>query len=88
MSGLKSKEALARSPRRPGTPRERAEPRVRAAPAEVVPGSGEETRRLVRLVLESGDGADDVIDMLLAKGRAADRRAWLEQKGNQAEVIG
>ena len=47
-----------------------------------------ETRRLVRLVLEPGDGADDVIDMLLAKGRAADRRAWLEAKGNQAEVIG
>ena len=47
-----------------------------------------ETRRLVRLTLEPGDGADDVIDMLLAKGRAADRRAWLEQKGNQAEVIG
>ena len=48
MSGLKSKEALARSPRRPGTPRERAEPRMRAAPAEVVAGSGDETRRLVR----------------------------------------
>jgi topoisomerase-4 subunit B len=47
-----------------------------------------ETRRLVRLVLAPEDGADDVIDMLLAKGRAADRRAWLEQKGNQAEVIG
>jgi topoisomerase IV subunit B len=46
-----------------------------------------ETRRLVRLGLEAGDGADDVIDMLLAKGRAADRRAWLESKGNQAEVL-
>jgi topoisomerase-4 subunit B len=41
----------------------------------------------VRLTLEPGDGADAVIDMLLAKGRAADRRAWLEQKGNQAEVL-
>src|ERR1044072_4668802 len=33
-----------------------------------------ETRRLVRLELQSGDGADEIIDMLLAKGRAADRR--------------
>ena len=46
-----------------------------------------ETRRLVRLELQAGDGADAVIDMLLAKGRAADRRAWLEEKGNQAEVL-
>jgi topoisomerase-4 subunit B len=46
-----------------------------------------ETRRLVRLTLEPGDGADAVIDMLLAKGRAADRRAWLESKGNLAEVL-
>ena len=46
-----------------------------------------ETRRLVRLELRSGDGADEIIDMLLAKGRAADRRAWLEEKGNQAEVL-
>ncbi|HXT51610.1 MAG TPA: toprim domain-containing protein, partial [Thermoanaerobaculia bacterium] len=46
-----------------------------------------ETRRLVRLELQTGDGADEIIDMLLAKGRAADRRAWLEEKGNQAEVL-
>jgi topoisomerase-4 subunit B len=46
-----------------------------------------ETRRLVRLELQAGDGADEIIDMLLAKGRAADRRAWLEEKGNQAEVL-
>jgi len=46
-----------------------------------------ETRRLVRLDLKPGDGADEMIDMLLAKGRAADRRVWLEEKGNQAEVL-
>ncbi|HEV8629530.1 MAG TPA: DNA topoisomerase IV subunit B [Thermoanaerobaculia bacterium] len=46
-----------------------------------------ETRRLVRLELHKGDGADECLDMLLAKGRAADRRAWLEEKGNQAEVL-
>ncbi|HVS01434.1 MAG TPA: DNA topoisomerase IV subunit B [Thermoanaerobaculia bacterium] len=45
-----------------------------------------DTRRLVRLVVEPGDSTDEVIDMLLAKGRAADRRAWLERKGNEAEV--
>jgi topoisomerase IV subunit B len=45
-----------------------------------------ETRRLVRLTVEPGDDTDGIIDMLLAKGRAADRRAWLEEKGNQAEV--
>jgi topoisomerase-4 subunit B len=45
-----------------------------------------ETRRLVRLTLEPGDDTDKVIDMLLARGRAADRRAWLEEKGNLAEV--
>jgi topoisomerase-4 subunit B len=46
-----------------------------------------ETRRLVRLELAKGDGAEKLMDMLLAKGRAADRRAWLEEKGNQAEVL-
>ncbi|HXO27636.1 MAG TPA: DNA topoisomerase IV subunit B, partial [Thermoanaerobaculia bacterium] len=29
---------------------------------------------------------DAVIDMLLAKGRAADRREWLMSQGNRAEV--
>ena len=45
-----------------------------------------DTRRLVRLTVEAGDGTDQVIDMLLAKGRAGERRAWLEEKGNLAEV--
>jgi len=45
-----------------------------------------DTRRLVRLTVEPGDDTDKVIDMLLARGRAADRRAWLEEKGNLAEV--
>jgi len=46
-----------------------------------------ETRRLVRLTVEDDDEAETVIDMLLARGRAADRRAWLEEKGNMAEVV-
>jgi topoisomerase IV subunit B len=45
-----------------------------------------DTRRLVQLTLDDGDAADRTLDMLLARGRAADRRAWLEAKGNLAEV--
>ncbi len=47
-----------------------------------------DTRRLVRLVLSSENAADNLMDMLLAKKRAADRRSWLEEKGDLAEVIG
>ena len=46
-----------------------------------------DTRRLVRLVLGSGDGANNMLDMLLAKKRAADRKSWLEKKGDLAEVL-
>ena len=45
-----------------------------------------ETRRLVQLTVDAKDGADQVLDMLLAKKRAADRREWLETKGNLASV--
>jgi topoisomerase-4 subunit B len=45
-----------------------------------------DTRRLVQLTVDPKDGADDVMDLLLAKKRAADRRTWLETKGNLAEV--
>jgi topoisomerase-4 subunit B len=44
------------------------------------------TRRLVQLTIEGKDNTDQLMDMLLAKKRAADRREWLEAKGNQAEV--
>jgi topoisomerase-4 subunit B len=46
-----------------------------------------ETRRLVQLTVDPKDPADPVLDMLLAKKRASDRREWLEQKGNMAEVL-
>ncbi|MEE4661293.1 MAG: DNA topoisomerase IV subunit B [Halieaceae bacterium] len=46
-----------------------------------------DTRRLVRLVLDGGDGANNMLDMLLAKKRAPDRKAWLEKKGDLAEVL-
>ncbi len=45
-----------------------------------------DTRRLVQLVLDSSDDTDEMMDMLLAKKRAADRRGWLQSKGNLAEV--
>jgi topoisomerase-4 subunit B len=41
-----------------------------------------ETRRLVQLTVEAKDQADQVMDMMLAKKRASDRREWLESKGN------
>ncbi|MGH8255514.1 MAG: DNA topoisomerase IV subunit B [Steroidobacteraceae bacterium] len=44
------------------------------------------TRRLVQLTIEARDKTDSLMDMLLAKKRAADRRAWLERNGNLAEV--
>jgi topoisomerase-4 subunit B len=45
-----------------------------------------DTRRLVKLVVESGDGTESIMDMMLAKKRASDRRDWLQQKGNLAEI--
>ncbi|WP_043114668.1 DNA topoisomerase IV subunit B [Solimonas soli] len=49
-----------------------------------------DTRRLVQLTLDDdADGAlsaDKVMDMLLAKKRASDRKDWLEREGNRAEV--
>lgn len=45
-----------------------------------------ETRRLVQLTIIENDNSVKTLDMLLAKKRASDRRAWLEKKGNMAEV--
>lgn len=47
-----------------------------------------DTRRLLRLTLEDDDDTDSIMDMLLAKKRASDRRAWLEANGNEAEAFG
>ena len=47
-----------------------------------------EHRRLVQLTVKSGrDPAEKVMDMLLAKKRSADRKVWLEEKGDKAEVL-
>jgi topoisomerase-4 subunit B len=45
-----------------------------------------DTRRLVRLTIESGDETNQILDMLLAKKRSGDRKLWLEAKGDLAEV--
>jgi topoisomerase-4 subunit B len=45
-----------------------------------------DTRRLVQLTVGENDGSRDLLDMLLAKKRSADRRTWLQEKGDLAEV--
>ncbi len=45
-----------------------------------------DTRRLVQLTIEEGDETLQVMDMMLAKKRASDRKNWLEEKGNLAEI--
>jgi topoisomerase-4 subunit B len=45
-----------------------------------------DTRRLVQLTVKPQDKTDETLDMLLAKKRAHDRKAWLEQKGNLADL--
>lgn len=45
-----------------------------------------DTRRLVQLDLTNEKKTFQLVDMLLAKKRAADRRSWLEQKGNLVRI--
>ncbi len=45
-----------------------------------------ETRRLVQLSLADGNQADRMLDLLLAKKRAPDRKTWLEGKGDLARL--
>jgi len=47
-----------------------------------------DTRRLVQLTLDDGDDTHKTLDMMLAKKRVTDRRKWLEQRGNLAEILG
>lgn len=48
-----------------------------------------ESRRLMQLTLpeESHEDTQALLDMLLSKKRAADRRQWLEQNGDKAELL-
>jgi topoisomerase-4 subunit B len=45
-----------------------------------------ETRSMLQLKVQQGDGTHSLMDMLLAKKRAADRKFWLAEKGDQVEV--
>jgi topoisomerase-4 subunit B len=40
----------------------------------------------MQLTVKENDDTDEMLDMLLAKKRASDRKAWLESKGNIAEI--
>ena len=46
-----------------------------------------ETRRLVRLTLDSAIRTQETMDMLLARKRSPDRRNWLEKKGHEASLV-
>ncbi len=45
-----------------------------------------DTRRLVQLSIGGVKKTEEMMDMLLAKKRAPDRRSWLEKKGDQAAL--
>ena len=46
-----------------------------------------QTRSLLQLRVQKGDGTHSLMDMLLAKKRSGDRKTWLGKKGDQAESI-
>ncbi|MBI0320309.1 hypothetical protein JBF12_46685, partial [Streptomyces javensis] len=45
-----------------------------------------DTRRLVQLTVDDGEQTRSLMDMLLAKKRASDRKGWLESKGDLASL--
>jgi topoisomerase-4 subunit B len=45
-----------------------------------------ETRRLVQLGVQDSQGAGALMDMLLAKKRSADRKIWLTECGDEADI--
>jgi topoisomerase-4 subunit B len=45
-----------------------------------------ETRRLAQLTIAPGDETFKIMDMMLAKKRASDRKEWLQTKGDLAEI--
>ncbi len=47
-----------------------------------------DTRRLVQLTIAKDDETNNKLDLLLAKKRSSDRKVWLEDKGNLAQIIG
>lgn len=45
-----------------------------------------DTRRLAQMTIEAGDRTFEIMDMMLCKKRAADRKDWLQDRGDLAEV--
>lgn len=45
-----------------------------------------DTRRLIQLTIDEPTEAHEVMDMMLAKKRASDRKSWLEEEGNLADL--
>ena len=45
-----------------------------------------DTRRLVQLTITEDDDTTNQLDLLLAKKRSSDRKVWLEDKGNLAQI--
>ncbi len=45
-----------------------------------------DTRRLVQLTLDNEEKTRRIMDMLLAKKRASDRKQWLQEKGDLASI--
>ena len=45
-----------------------------------------DTRRLVQLTIQNNDDTREKMDLLLAKKRSQDRKSWLEDKGNLAQI--
>ena len=45
-----------------------------------------DTRRLAQLTIEPGDDSFRIMNMLLSKKSAAERKVWLQEKGDLAEV--
>ena len=45
-----------------------------------------DTRKLVQLTVDKGDRTNQMLDMLLGRKRAPDRKKWLEKKGDLAVV--
>ncbi len=46
-----------------------------------------DTRRLLQMTVDDPVATDAIMDMLLGRKRAADRRQWLEDKGNLADIV-
>jgi len=45
-----------------------------------------DTRRLAQLTIEPGDKTFEIMNMMLSKKRAGDRKEWLQTKGDMADV--